>query len=309
MAGLFITFEGSEGSGKTTHARLLYEHLSEKSYPVVLTREPGGTQISDKVRELLLDPNNTDILPATEILLFSAARAQLSEESIRPHLEQGHIVICDRYADSTMAYQGYGLGLDLETLRAITAFATGGLTPDLTLYLDVPVEAGLKRRLGLAGDGGLVSRGTQLPLFDKWDRLDMMELDFHRRVQQGYEQLIQADPDRWHRVDATPPLEEVQENIRSGIVDVGYTREMVVMALGEPDEKLAEKPEEEVAEVWIYRKSTPGFGIGVGTGGYAGSGVSVGTGVRVGEPARSKDRAWVEFSGGRVKRIRTPESD
>jgi hypothetical protein len=107
--------------------------------------------------------------------------------------------------------------------------------------------------------------------------------------------------------DSYPP--EVQENIRSGIVEVGYTPEMVIMALGEPDEKLAEKPEGAAAEVWIYRKSTPGFGIGMGTGGYVGSNVGIGTGVRVGEPARSKDRAWIEFSEGRVKRVRTPESD
>jgi hypothetical protein len=113
--------------------------------------------------------------------------------------------------------------------------------------------------------------------------------------------------DQQELFDAYPP--EVQENIRKGIVEVGYTPEMVVMALGEPDQKVAEKPEDEAAEVWIYRKSTPGFGIGMGTGSYVGSGVSVGSGVRVGEPARSKDRAWIEFSGGRVERVRTPESD
>jgi dTMP kinase len=220
LAGLFITFEGPEGSGKTTHARLLYEYLRENDFPVVLTREPGGTRISDKVRELLLDPNNTDILPGTEILLFSAARAQLSEEFIRPHLEQGRIVICDRYADSTMAYQGHGLGLDLDTLQVITTFATGGLTPDLTLYLDVPVETGLKRRLGLAGDGGLANQGTQLPLFDKWDRLDMKELEYHRRVQQGYESLIRADPERWQKVDADRSLESVQQDIRQTVLSL-----------------------------------------------------------------------------------------
>jgi dTMP kinase len=217
---LFITFEGPEGGGKTTHARLLYEYLREEEYPVVLTREPGGTRISDKVRQVLLDPDNTDILPRTEILLFSASRAQLSEEFIRPHLEQGHIVICDRYADSTMAYQGHGLGLDLETLRAITTFATGGLAPDLTLYLDVPIETGLRRRLGMGNNTGLAGSGTQLPLFDKWDRLDMKELEYHRRVQQGYEQLIQAEPDRWHKVDANRSLDQVQDDIRRKVLSV-----------------------------------------------------------------------------------------
>jgi dTMP kinase len=217
---LFITFEGPEGGGKTTHARLLYEYLREEEYPVVLTREPGGTRISDKVRQVLLDPDNTDILPRTEILLFSASRAQLSEEFIRPHLEQGHIVICDRYADSTMAYQGHGLGLDLETLRAITTFATGGLAPDLTLYLDVPIETGLRRRLGMGNNTGLAGSGTQLPLFDKWDRLDMKELEYHRRVQRGYEQLMQAEPDRWHKVDANRSLDQVQDDIRRKVLSV-----------------------------------------------------------------------------------------
>jgi dTMP kinase len=217
---LFITFEGPEGGGKTTHARLLYEYLRDKEYPVILTREPGGTRISDEVRQILLDPENTDILPRTEILLFSAARAQLSEELIRPHLEQGHVVICDRFADSTMAYQGYGLGLDLGTLRVITAFATGGLTPDLTLYLDVPIETGLKRRLGLDSATELPSDETQPPLFDKWDRLDRKELEYHRRVQRGYEQLMLAEPHRWHRVDANRPLEEVQDDIRREALSV-----------------------------------------------------------------------------------------
>lgn len=220
MTGLFITFEGPEGSGKTTHARLLYEYLRDKEYPVVLTREPGGTRISDKVRQVLLDPENTDILPRTEILLFSASRVQLSEEFIRPHLDRSHVVICDRYADSTMAYQGHGLGLDLDTLRVITAFATGGLTPDLTLYLDVPIETGLRRRLGLGSNAELPGNGNQLPLFDKWDRLDMKDLEYHRRVQRGYEQLMLAEPDRWHRVDANRSLAEVQDDIRRKAVSV-----------------------------------------------------------------------------------------
>ena len=215
MTALFITFEGPEGSGKTTQARLLYRHLREQGYPVVLTREPGGTRISDKVREILLDPGNTEILARAEILLFSAARAQLSGEFIGPHLEQEHIVICDRYADSTMAYQGYGHRLHLETLRIITTFATGGLRPDLTIYLDLPVEVGLQRRRGIVSDGDTMGYQEQLPLFDKWDRLDMKELDFHRRVQSGYQELMEAEPERWHRVDAGRSIEEVQADIRA----------------------------------------------------------------------------------------------
>lgn len=217
MASLFITLEGGEGSGKTTHAHLLYQYLRDEGYAVVLTREPGGTRISDEVRKILLDPENTDILPLTEILLFSAARAQLSDEFIRPHLEEGHIVICDRYADSTMAYQGYGLGLDLDRLRSITDFATGGLKPDLTLYLDLPVEMGLRRRLGTINSPSFSIPETQLALFNKWDRLDRKEVEYHRRVQQGYEELMRAEPERWHRIDANRSLEEVQADIRKKV--------------------------------------------------------------------------------------------
>jgi len=220
LTGLFITFEGGEGSGKTTHANLLYRYLHDQGHRVVLTREPGGTRISDKVRAILLDPENTDILPHTEILLFSASRAQLSEEFIRPHLQQGYIVICDRYADSTMAYQGYGLGLDLDRLRAITTFATGGLKPDLTLYLDIPAESGLKRRLGVVDQGGLAAAGAQLPLSNKWDRLDRKEVEYHRRVQDGYEQLMLAEPDRWHRIDVDRPLEIVQDDIQRKVLSM-----------------------------------------------------------------------------------------
>jgi dTMP kinase len=220
LTALFITFEGPEGSGKTTQARLLFEYLCDEGYAVMLTREPGGTRISDKVREILLDPNNTEILPRTEILLFSAARAQLSDEFVRPHLQQDHVVISDRYADSTMAYQGYGQGLDLKTLRLITAFATGGLQPDLTIYLDIPVEAGLKRRRGMVTEDQAVAYEVQLPLFAKWDRLDMKEVEFHRRVQRGYEKLMAAEPQRWFKVDAERPVEQIQDDIRAKVLSL-----------------------------------------------------------------------------------------
>jgi dTMP kinase len=129
---LFITFEGPEGSGKSTQARLLYERLHMRGYPVILAREPGGTRISDLIRRIVLDLQHTEMAPTTETLLFSAARAQLVSERIQPYLDQGGIVLCDRYADSTYAHQGYGLGRNLEELRAITGIATGGLLPDLT---------------------------------------------------------------------------------------------------------------------------------------------------------------------------------
>jgi len=224
LTGLFVTFEGPEGCGKTTQARLLYEYLREEGHPVVLTREPGGTRISDKVREIVLDPNNTEILPRTEILLFAAARAQLSHEFIRPHLERSNIVISDRYADSTMAYQGYGQGLELETLRVITAFATGGLQPDLTIYLDLPVEMGLRRRRGMVTENHIGGHAGQLPLFAKWDRLDMKEVEFHRRVQRGYEKLMEAEPQRWFKVDAELSVEQIQDTVRTKVLSLLETR-------------------------------------------------------------------------------------
>ncbi|RMD78892.1 MAG: dTMP kinase, partial [Chloroflexi bacterium] len=143
--GLFITFEGPEGAGKSTQARRLYERLQAAGYPVILTREPGGTRIGELIRRILIDLRHTEMAPTTEILLFSAARAQLVSELIRPYLATGGIVVCDRYADSTFAYQGYGLGRDLEELRVITEVATGGLKPDLTFYLQIDVEIGLQR--------------------------------------------------------------------------------------------------------------------------------------------------------------------
>ncbi|MGC8779620.1 MAG: dTMP kinase, partial [Anaerolineae bacterium] len=140
--GRFITFEGGEGSGKTTQVRLLADWLVGQGYDVLTTREPGGTRIGDRIRALLLDPAYTEMRPETEILLFSAARAQIVGQVIRPHLARGGVVLCDRFADSTLAYQGYGRQLDLDVLRKITTFATGNLIPDLTICLDLPVEVG-----------------------------------------------------------------------------------------------------------------------------------------------------------------------
>ncbi len=203
---LFITFEGPEGSGKTTQMELLREYLDKKGYSVLATREPGGTSIGDQIRSILLDPRNTDMLPASEALLFSAARAQIVNQVIRPHLQQGGIVLCDRYADSTLAYQGYGHGLDLETLRTITALATGGLKPDLTIYLDIDVEEGLRRKLA-AREAGQA----------EWNRLDQQELDFHRRVREGYLQMAAEEPSRWLVIDASQPVETIQAVIRARV--------------------------------------------------------------------------------------------
>ena len=203
---LFITFEGPEGSGKTTQIELLSSYLKEKGYPVLATREPGGTSIGDQVRAILLDPQNTEMLPASEALLFSAARAQIVNQVIRPHLARGGIVLCDRYADSTLAYQGYGHGLELGTLHAITALATGGLKPDLTIYLDIDVEEGLRRKLA-------AHEASQ----EEWNRLDRQEMAFHRRVREGYLQMAAREPDRWLVIDATQPVEAIQVSIRAGV--------------------------------------------------------------------------------------------
>lgn len=195
---LFITLEGPDGGGKSTQARLLVEYLHGRGVEALLTREPGGTPIGDQIRRTLMDLGNTGMHPRTEILLFSASRAQIVHQIIRPHLEAGGIVVCDRFYDSTLAYQGYGHGLDLTALRAITDFATGGLRPDLTLLIDLPAEDGLRRR----------RRGGQ------WNRLDAYDLAFHQRVRQGYFELAAADPERWVPIDANQPVETVQGAIR-----------------------------------------------------------------------------------------------
>ena len=195
---MFITFEGPEGSGKTCHMAELAEFLRRQGYPILATREPGGTPIGDQIRSVLFDLSNTSMQPRTEILLFQASRAQLVSQVIRPHLADGGIVLCDRYADSTLAYQGYGHQMDLESLQQVVHFATGGLKPDLTLFLDVDVEIGLQRR---AQDGN-------------WNRLDAYELEFHRRVRQGYIKMAQAEPARWVVINAGKPLEQVQADIR-----------------------------------------------------------------------------------------------
>ena len=195
---LFITFEGPDGSGKTTQARLLVEYLQARGDPVIYTREPGGTEISEQIRQVILSTRNKAMQREAEVLLFSAARAQIVAELIRPALAAGKLVICDRYADSTMAYQGFGLGLDLDALRAITRFATGGLVPALTFYVDVPAEIGLARR----------HRGET-------NRLDQKDVAYHTRVRNGYLELARAEPHRFIVVDGTRTIDAVQQEIRA----------------------------------------------------------------------------------------------
>lgn len=199
---MFITFEGPEGSGKTSQLPALATYLEGLGYKVVCTREPGGTAISDQIREVLTSMKNQELHPRTEILLFLAARAQLVEQVIKPALEVGKIVLCDRYGDSTLAYQGYGHGLDLKILKQMLEFATDHLTPDLTLLLDLEVEVGLARK----------KKGAE------WNRLDAYALAFHKRVREGYHQLIAEEPKRWVTVDATQDIDTVQAALRKTIL-------------------------------------------------------------------------------------------
>ena len=197
--GILITLEGPEGSGKTTQLPLLADWLEARGYAVLKTREPGGTSIGESIRNLLHDPAHTEMTSRAEILLYSASRAQLVAEVIQPALQAGKIVLCDRYFDSTFAYQGYGRGLPLEALQEITQFATGGLMPDVTFYLDIEPEEGLRRR----ADGG-----------EEMNRLDRETLAFHCRVREGYQALIAADPERWVTVDARGTVEAVRVRLQ-----------------------------------------------------------------------------------------------
>lgn len=200
---MFITFEGPDGSGKSTQCKLLAEYLTSLGHSVLLTREPGGTEISLQIRKVIMDLKNKSMQPATEFLLFSAARAQLVREKIRPHLESGGLVVADRYYDSSLAYQGYGHGIPLETIRAITNFATDSLKPDLTLLLDIESENGLRRR--------------QVPGAE-WNRLDDYALELHQRVRRGFLELAAAEPDRWRVLNADQSLAALQAEVQQ-VVD------------------------------------------------------------------------------------------
>jgi dTMP kinase len=208
MRGVFITFEGIEGSGKSTQISKLAEHLKALNHPVRLTREPGGTAIGDQVRKILLDSANTMLVPRAELLLYAAARAQHLEELIRPALEAGSVVLCDRFSDATLAYQGYGRGLDIELIRALDRITTGGIKPDLTMLLDIGASAGISRARGRNSRDGLESEA----------RFENEALAFHERVRTGYLALAGMEPGRYRVVDASLKPDEVQETIRR-IVD------------------------------------------------------------------------------------------
>jgi dTMP kinase len=199
---MFITLEGPDGSGKTSHMQPLAGWLEQQGLQVLMAREPGGTLISEQIRNILHDLKNTEMNPHTETLLYQAARAQIVEQLLRPKLAEGWIVLCDRYADSTLAYQGYGHRQNLDEVRALVHYATGGLLPDLTLLLDVDAETGLSRRQKSGGE---------------WNRLDAYQLDFHRRVRAGYLELAKQEPERWVLVDAGRPWDMVQAELRGAI--------------------------------------------------------------------------------------------
>jgi len=203
---MFITFEGTEGSGKTTQIKEVYAALKDIGYQVRLTREPGGTSIGDQIRTILLDNmNNTNMQPRAELLLFCASRAQLVGEVIRPWLAEGCIVLCDRYADSTLAYQGYGHGLPVDDLKRILQFATDGLYPDLTVYLDIAPERGIERRRRGQFNG------------EDWNRLDALELAFHQRVYDGYQTIIAEDQKRFMRINADQTPDAVSNDLLAAL--------------------------------------------------------------------------------------------
>ena len=196
MRGIFISFEGPDGSGKTTQIKLFSKYLEEKGYPVLMTREPGGTGISEKIREIILDPANTEMDGMTEALLYAAARAQHVAQLIKPAIEEGKIVLTDRFMDSSIAYQGYGRGLG-DKIRIINEYAVDGTQPDLTFFLD------------LAPGEGIARAGKRKNL----DRMERESLEYHKAVYEGYLELSKIYADRYVRIDASKSVEEISEEI------------------------------------------------------------------------------------------------
>ena len=199
MNGIFITFEGTDASGKTTQIGLLSEYLEKKGVPHIVTREPGGTAIGEKIRTIILDKENSEMLPATEALLYAASRAQLTGQVVRPALREGKVVISDRFLDSSIAYQGYGRNLG-DMIRRINEPAVEGLKPDLTILLKTDPAAMRKRR-----DASLE------------DRMDSQKLEFHREVLRGYLTLSQEEPERFFAIDGERPVDEIAKAIRERV--------------------------------------------------------------------------------------------
>lgn len=218
--GIFISLEGIEGCGKTTQAELIKSHLEEKGFSVVLTREPGGTEIAEQIRQILSDSKNKALTSRAELFLFLAARAQHVEEIIKPALKEGKVVISDRFSDATLAYQGYGREIDLNLIDELNRIATGGLEPKLTILLDLPPEAGLTR---VKISRNLVKISKHFTDVHKrrivvFDRIESEELEFHQRVREGYLALARQFPERIKVVKADGPIEEIFETVK-GLIE------------------------------------------------------------------------------------------
>ena len=209
MAGLFITFEGGEGSGKTTQIGALSHHLRSTGREVVVTRDPGGTLIGKQIRALLLDRDHAHMAPNAELLLYQASRAQLVHEVVRPALAADRIVLCDRFTDSTVAYQGYGRRLDLDLIARLNTLATGGLRPDLTLLLDLDPVLGLAR-----------ASQRMAERHEQQDRIEEEVLAFHQRVRTGYQCIVAEDPGRVTVLDASAGMAEIADRIRGRVEEV-----------------------------------------------------------------------------------------
>jgi len=199
MKGIFITFEGSEGSGKSTQIRLVRAYLKKKKKPVLFIREPGGVRISEKIRSILLDVANMKMGDECETLLYMAARAQLVREVVAPALKKGKIVLCDRFLDSTVAYQGYGNGVDIATIKRIGRFATCGIRPDITFFFDIDAPKGLSR----------INRPK--------DRIERRAMSYHNRVRQGYLAIARREPGRVKWIDATQSKDEIYAAVQQHI--------------------------------------------------------------------------------------------
>ncbi|HEY5585902.1 MAG TPA: dTMP kinase [Ruminiclostridium sp.] len=196
--GLFITYEGTDGSGKTTQIKLVEEYIREKGYEVVLSREPGGTRVSELIRDLVLDSANTEIVPLTEMILYAASRAQHVAEVIKPAVDMGKIVICDRFVDSSYAYQGCGRGVDLRIVADVNRVAIDGMVPDITFFLDIDPEIAIERRINSTGA----------------DRIEQEKIDFHTRVYDGYKKMAMLYPDRIKVIDANKSIKDIFSQIK-----------------------------------------------------------------------------------------------
>lgn len=202
--GLFITFEGIEGSGKSTQIRITGDYLDKKKTPFIITEEPGGTGLGSELRRILLDKTALNIAEKAELLLFAADRAQHIEEVILPAMKEGKVVLCDRFSDATIAYQGFGRGLDLDFIRTVNDFSSKSLKPDLTLLFDILVETGLERIKGR------ISRTGKVSLEDRFEREKM---EFHRRIRDGYLSLLSDEPERIRLIDGSREVEEVAKEV------------------------------------------------------------------------------------------------